>query len=136
MSKLSAFLNPVSFGEEKDVVVSQRFLDENGNPVPFHIRALTQAENEEIIKKCNTYRKVKGQQVEFFDQPRYSRELVLAAVVSPDLRSAEICNKYGVADPSYAASAMLLSGEFTALLQEILALSGFEDSDVQQQAKN
>ena len=42
MSKLSAFLHPITENEEKEVVISNRFRDENGNPVPFRIRALTQ----------------------------------------------------------------------------------------------
>ena len=41
MSKLSAFLHPVAVQEEKEVVVSRRFQDEDGKPVPFRIRALT-----------------------------------------------------------------------------------------------
>ena len=42
MSKLSAFLHPVTTSEEKEVVISNRFQDESGQPVPFKIRALTQ----------------------------------------------------------------------------------------------
>lgn len=136
MSKLSAFLNPVSLSEEKDVVISKRFIGEDGKPVPFHIRSLTQVENENISKKCSGYRKINGQQIEFFDNVKYSRELVLAAVVEPDLRDAELCKRYGVADPSFTASAMLLPGEFAELVKEIMDVSGFEDDDPQAKAKN
>ena len=44
MSKLSAFLNPAPIQEEKDVVVSKRFTDEDGNVVPFRIRSMSQEE--------------------------------------------------------------------------------------------
>ena len=37
MSKLSAFLHPVTTSEEKEVVISNRFQDESGQPVPFKI---------------------------------------------------------------------------------------------------
>ena len=40
MSRLSAFLNPLPIQQEKEVVISSRFADEEGNPVPFKIRAL------------------------------------------------------------------------------------------------
>ena len=50
MSKLSTFLHPVAVQEEKEVVVSRRFQDEDGKPVPFRIRALTQEENEEYAR--------------------------------------------------------------------------------------
>ena len=39
MSRLSAFLHPVPVQQEKEVVISDRFVDENGNVVPFKIRA-------------------------------------------------------------------------------------------------
>ncbi len=136
MSNLSAFLNPVSVAEEKEVVISKRFLDGMGKPAPFKIRSISQVENESISKKCSGYRKVKGQQVEYFDNIRYSQELVLAAVVFPDMREAELCERYGVADPALTASAMLLPGEFSSLVQEIMNLSGFEEEDVQAKAKN
>lgn len=136
MSNLSAFLNPVSVNEEKDVVVSKRFVGEDGQPVPFRIRSLSQVENESISKKCSGYRKISGQQVEYFDNVKYSRELVLAAVVSPDLKDADLCKRYGVADPALTASSMLLPGEFSQLVQEIMVLSGFEDEDIQAKAKN
>ena len=51
MSKLSAFLHPVTTSEEKEVVISNRFQDENGRPVPFKIRALTQEENDAFVKQ-------------------------------------------------------------------------------------
>ena len=38
MSKLSAFLHPVTTSEEKEVVISNRFQDESGKPVPFTIQ--------------------------------------------------------------------------------------------------
>lgn len=136
MSNLSAFLNPVSVSEEKEVIVSKRFQDEKGKPVPFKIRSLSQVENEALSKKCSGYRKVKGQQVEYFDNIRYSQELVLAAVVFPDMRDADLCKRYGVADPALTASAMLLPGEFSRLVEEIMGLSGFEEEDAQAKAKN
>ena len=49
MSKLSAFLHPAAFEEERLVAISDRFVDEEGNPVPFRIRALTQ----EDFERCN-----------------------------------------------------------------------------------
>ena len=52
MSKLSAFLHPVTTSEEKEVVISNRFQDESGQPVPFKIRALTQEENDAITRQA------------------------------------------------------------------------------------
>ena len=39
MSALSAFLHPAVPTEEKELVISKRFLGADGKPVPFKIRA-------------------------------------------------------------------------------------------------
>ena len=49
MSSLNAFLHPEQT-ENREVFVSDRF-KENGKPVPFVIRPITQQENEGLIKK-------------------------------------------------------------------------------------
>ena len=67
MSKLSAFLHPVTTSEEKEVVISNRFQDESGQPVPFKIRALTQEENDAITRQATRRRKEGGQTIEQLD---------------------------------------------------------------------
>ena len=76
MGSLSAFLNPVKT-ENKEVIISDRF-QENGKPVPFVIRPITQVENEDLIKK---HRKVDKQGVEIFNRIQYQQELTATAVV-------------------------------------------------------
>lgn len=133
MSKLSAFLNPVQAGE-KEVYISDRFVDENKNPVPFRIRPITQEENERLSKSCTTYKKVNGQTVPEVDGALLSKKLVVAATVEPDFSNAELCQAYGVIDPSMVPGKMLLSGEYSKLLKEITELSGF--GDIFDEAKN
>ena len=58
MSALSAFLHPAVPTEEKELVISKRFLGADGKPVPFKIRALTQEENSSLLKAST--RKEKG----------------------------------------------------------------------------
>ena len=137
MSKLSAFLHPISFKEEKEVVVSNRFLDENGNPVPFRVRSITQEENDILTKQARKTRKVNGQIQEQLDTAEYSRRLIVAATVEPDFSSTELCEAYGVMDPLLVPGKMLLSGEYARLLQAVTELSGFDSGDmVEQEAKN
>ena len=50
MSKLYAFLHPKTEGLAKDIVVSDRFADEEGNVQPFSIKALTQEDNDRITR--------------------------------------------------------------------------------------
>lgn len=128
MSKLSAFLHPVTTSEEKEVVISNRFQDENGKPVPFKIRALTQEENDRITKQATRQTKVNGQTVEKLDSVDFSRRMVVAATVEPDFQAKELCDAYGVLDPLLVPGKMLLSGEYAKLMNAITDLSGFGDA--------
>ena len=137
MNRLSAFLHPVSLKEEREIVVSTRFVDEQGKPVPFKIRSLTQEESDAISRKARKSRKVGGQVQEYLDSTEFSRRLVVAATVEPDFSSTELCEAYGVMDPLLVPGKMLLSGEFTRLLKAITDLSGFDaDEDLGEEAKN
>ena len=129
MSKLSTFLHPVAVSEEKEIVISKRFQDEKGNPVPFKIRALTQEENDTITKQATRRAKVNGQMVEQLDSTDFSRRMVVAATVEPDFRAKELCDAYGVLDPLMVPGKMLLSGEYAKLLRAITELTGFEDME-------
>ena len=135
MSKLSAFLNPVVSNEEKEVVISKRFVDEKGNPIPFKIRAITQAENDQIIKASKRSVKVNGVMQEKLDTTEMGRRLVVEGTVYPDFRDSELCNGYGTMNPYEVPGKMLLAGEYSNLLAEINKLSGF-DVDVEEEAKN
>lgn len=135
MSKLSAFLNPVTSDEEKEIVISRRFVDEKGDPIPFRIRAITQAENDQIIKASKRSVKVNGVMQEKLDTTEMSRRLVVEGTVYPDFRDSELCNGYGTMNPYEVPGKMLLAGEYSNLLAEINKLSGF-DVDVEEEAKN
>ena len=135
MSKLSAFLNPVTSDEKKEVIISKRFVDEKGNPIPFKIRAITQAENDQIIKASKRSVKVNGVMQEKLDTTEMSRRLVVEGTVFPDFRDSELCNGYGTMNPYEVPGKMLLAGEYSNLLAEINKLSGF-DVDVEEEAKN
>lgn len=128
MSKLSAFLHPVVTQEEKEVIISKRFQDENGSPVPFKIRSITQEENEKLRKASTRVTKSGGQRVETFDPGNYSARLVVAATLDPDFSSKEMCEGYGVLDPLLVPGRMLKSGEYAKLAAAITELCGFDDS--------
>lgn len=136
-SRLEAFLHPIQTEERKEVLISKRFQDENGDLIPFIIRQINQAENEEIVKKATKTKKVRGVPQEYVDGAEVSRRLVVAATVDPDFTSKEICDAYGVLDPLMVPGKMLLSGEYNRLLDEITSFSGFESlEDLETEAKN
>ena len=134
MSKLSAFLYPAAGAGEKELVISKRFLNEDGSPAKFKIRAVTQEENDAITKRATRRVKVDGMPVEQLDNVDYSRRLVVAATMEPDFSAREMCDAYGVADPLLVPGKMLLSGEYARLMKAISDLSGFESPE--EAAKN
>lgn len=137
MATLSAFLHPVSADQEKEVIISTRFQDEQGNPVPFVIRALSQEENEKLIKRCTRKERVNGQMISTLDEVAYTHQLILASVKSPDFTQKDICDAYGVVDPALVPSKMLLTGEYSRLAAAIRDISGFEDPEsIGAEAKN
>lgn len=135
MSVLSAFLHPVTTTEEKEVVISKRFVDEKGNPVPFKIKAITQEENDKLVKAATRVEEKNGRRVEYLDSVDFARRLVVASTVSPDFSSKEMCDAYGVVSPQLVPGKMLLSGEYNRLMDEITSLSGLS-SNLEEEVKN
>lgn len=136
MSNLSAFLHPVTVQEEKEIVISRRFLDEDGSPAKFKIRSITQDEADALLKQSTrTVKKRDGSLERTVDDQDFNRRLIVAATLVPDFRSTELCGAYGVLDPLMVPGKMLFSGEFSNLLREILDLSGLGGS-VEDEAKN
>lgn len=137
MATLSAFLNPVPVETHHEVVISDRFRNEDGTVQPFVIRALMQEENDRLVKSCTRQVMVNGQQVSQFDNVLYSRKLILAATVVPDFSESDLCQRYGVLDPNLVPGKMLTSGEYSRLATEISQLSGFQSpGEVGEEAKN
>ncbi len=133
MSSLSAFLNPIRT-KNKEVIISTRFV-EDGKPVPFVIRPITQEENKVLLKKF-TKKDKKG--TETFDRAEYVQALTASAVVYPNLSNADLQEAYGVLGESALLQKMLYVGEYALLAQEVQILSGL-DEDVNEdidKAKN
>lgn len=133
MGSLNAFLHPEQ-AENKEVIVSERF-KENGKPVPFVIRPITQQENDGLLRKY-TRKDKKGN--EYFDKVSYNQNLVAAAVVEPDLENSELQRAYGTLGADKTLVAMLYVGEFATLMEAVQGLSGL-DKDINEdidEAKN
>lgn len=139
MGVLEAFLHPIVVEETKRVEISKRFIGEDGKPVPFEIRTISQDENARLIKKYNRRKVVNGGVVTDNDTVGYTNALIVECTVQPDFQDSRMCETYGVLDPMLVPGKMLLSGEYSALVGEIMKLNGF-DIDAQlrdeEEAKN
>ena len=133
MGSLNAFLHPEQ-AENKEVIVSERF-KENGKPVPFVIRPITQQENDGLLRKY-TKKDKKGN--EYFDKVSYNQNLVAAAGGGTDLENSELQRAYGTLGADKTLVAMLYVGEFATLMEAVQGLSGL-DKDINEdidEAKN
>lgn len=133
-NNLQAFLNPVT-PENEEIVISKRFKDEKGNPIPFIIRPITQEENSALLRKF-TRRGKDGK--EEFQSAEYSAQLAAETVVYPDLKNAELQKAYGVIGERKLLQKMLLVGEYNRLLEAAQRISGMDvdDDELVDEAKN
>ena len=139
MGVLEAFLHPIAVEETKKVEVSRRFVGEDGKPVPFEIKTIPQGENSQLIKKFTRRKLVNGTTTEIFDTSAYTNALIVECTVQPDFQDSRMCEAYGVLDPMMVPGKMLLSGEYSALVGEIMKLNGFDAYSLlrdEEEAKN
>ena len=139
MGVLDAFLHPIAVEETKKVEVSKRFVGEDGKPVPFEIKTIQQGENSQLIKKFTRRKLVNGSTTEIFDTAAYTNALIVECTVQPDFQDSRMCEAYGVLDPMMVPGKMLLSGEYSALVGEIMKLNGFDADSLlkdEEEAKN
>ena len=125
--------------ENQEVEVSKRFKDDAGNTVKFEIKSISN-EMDDALRKQNTrqVKKAKGVIVPELDQPKYFVDLVLKSLVYPDLDDKELQDSWGVMDSRELINVMLLPGEYTALLQEVQKINGWDLNveDIKDEVKN
>lgn len=140
MNNLKAFFaDKAAITETEKVVISDRFKDEEGKPIPFELRYLTEEEAAEIRKQSTKVTKgrggMKGQE---FDNEKYMAVMAARSVVFPDLKNAELQKSYGVMGDGELLKKMLLAGEFSVLYEKIGQMNGFDRdiNDLKDDAKN
>lgn len=141
MSGLSAFLaqNAIEVENEK-YIISDRFLDEKGNPIPWELRAIDEELNESLRKSCTKQERDKKTRniTEKTDHQLYLTKLIVECVVFPNLKDAQLQESYGVLGAERLIKKMLTSGEYSELLEKVLEVNGF-DKDMDElvvEAKN
>ena len=134
---LDAFLHPVEMEQVKEVMISKRFLNSEGNPEPFKIRVISEETNETLSKLATRTEKINGRKIEVVDGIDYTRRLIVACTVYPDFSASDICQRYGVLDPLMVPSRMLSGGEYKRLVQEIMKFNEFDNpEELELEAKN
>lgn len=129
MSNLSAFLKPVYTEKKIEVVISDRFVDEQGNPVPIVMKSLTQEKMQSIAKRSTHEKKINGKTVQDLDTTEHLNRCLIASIVFPDMTNKELCNAYGVEDPLLLPAKMFLVDEYEALAKAFATLNGLKTED-------
>lgn len=140
MGDLKAFMQPPVTDVTKDVVISERFKDENGKVQPFTIRVINQEVNDNIKRQCSMPMKKNGVVVgSTLDTDKYTKMLLQACTVTPNFKAVELCDFYKTRDSLEVPGRMLTAGEYNKLMKEINRLNGFvenEDETLKEEAKN
>lgn len=136
MSNLQDFLNanPVDNLTE-EVAVSPRFKDKDNNLLKFKVKAMTNAEFDEIRKAATTVKK--GRKIEF-DAHKFNLQMVVNHTVEPNFKQVDSIKKLGCSTPEEYVQRVLLAGEVSTLATKIQELSGFDVSmeELVEEAKN
>ena len=134
---LAAFLKQNKKENENiKFVASQRFLDENENPIEWILRPMTSRAAESIRKACNSYGK--GGKV-VCDTALFNRKVAAYCTVEPNLNDVELQDSYGVMGAEDLIVEMLDNdGEYQAYVRKCMEISGYNQNDAElvEEAKN
>lgn len=124
--------------ENVKFALSNRFLDENGKPHEWELRALDAGESETIRKDCTRRVKVGNQYTIEIDNEALAIKMMVASIVFPNLDDKALQDTYGVMGAEQLLKKMLTVGEYSALSKKISEINGFDESmdDVVEEAKN
>lgn len=122
--------------------VTASLCDANGKPLDWEFRHITSKENDEIREDCTKEVPVTGKPNLYrprVDGSKYTKELLIKSIVTPDLYNVELQNSYGVKRPDDLLMAMVDDpGEYNALVAFVQNFQGFNTSfnDLVDEAKN
>lgn len=142
MSNLKSFLAENALKVEKeDVVVSRRFLDDDGKPCLWQIGCITSAEDEALRKLCTKRVSLNGRKNDVsleLDYELYLGKLAAKCTISPCLSDSELQDSYGVMGEDALLKAMLTPGEYSEFLNKVQTINGYDVSfeDLVNDAKN
>lgn len=142
MGDLSAFLaTNAKKMPLKEVIISDRFTDSEGAPVPWQIKPISAKEDIAIKKRCTYKEQIKGKRGQYeekLDSDKYVYLLTASCVVFPTLKDAELQQSYGVEGEVELLSTMLSSGEMVRLLNAVQEINGLDEDfeDKVEEVKN
>lgn len=102
----------------------------------FTIKALT-GEDIDKIRDQATGPMKNGKKIEMkVNEEEVARLLIVKSVVEPSFSNPQLLEHFGASDEGECVQKALLAGEIATLQNEILMLSGFNDEEEIEEAKN
>lgn len=143
MSNFSAFMKKNKKVRENSFYAATKSLcDEKGEPLLWEIRPLNTKEIEKIRDANMKEIPVNGKRGQYrtkMDTTGFTDDLMVAAIVSPDLYNQELQDSYGVMTPKDLLKAMVDNpSEYSDLSAHIQMVSGYDVdmSEEVEEAKN
>ena len=141
-SKLEAFFaQNAKQLPEKEIIVSNRFTDADGNPIPWKIKSIDAGtyqslRSDALDMNVKTEGGSKDVNVKY-NTAKMNIRKVVASVVFPDLKNKALQDSYGVSSAAALIGVMLSDSEFDTLLDAVNDLSkNTEPEAVEEEAKN
>lgn len=114
--------------EDIEMIVSKRFVDDKGNPIPWILRQLTGKESNNLRKKHTKKIKNKlGRIEEQFNSEAYQEEFITSSIIFPELADADLQKSYSALG-EYDLLQKMLSADELANLQ--IKVSGFAEEEI------
>lgn len=111
------------------VAISDRFLDENNEPILWELESLPPKQYMKIINGSPKKMNARTSEVTLDDHSASLYELIGKCVKYPDLRDTELQDSYGVTGVPDLVDAMLNAKEFV-FLNEVLTKIHSSDKDI------
>lgn len=113
---MKANVKPVA---EREVVISNRFVDEEGNLVKFVIKPIDTLRMKQLAEDCTEPTK-DGEELNY---ARFQERCVVESTIYPSFK--ELIHEYNVIDPVDAMYALLcVPGEYTELQTQVNIVNG------------
>lgn len=114
--------------DEREYIASKRFVDKDGNPIPWKLRVVTNDELDTITKQCRK-KEFNPKTREYnitVDSSKLDAEMICAAVVYPNLNDVKLQDSYKTIGAEATVKAMLTPGEYTDLVRAVTEVAGFQ----------
>jgi len=119
--------------------VLELLLNANPTKLPekdYKIKRLSKELDADVIFRLRALPYSRVAEIRRVDEDDRDPHVVLAGVISPDLRSPALMEKYGAATPVDTLKLMLLPGEIDDLAIRVQQLSGYKSNVTEEVKKN